>query len=77
MNVISKPENILLAYEATHQLQRECDAEVLSEDIKIGIDYYRSVCQESGGSDFYDQYDREKINYIKTSWVTAQDFLTE
>ena len=73
MNVISEPENILLAYEATHQLLRECDAEVLSEDIKIGIDYYRSICQEteSGDSDFYDQYDREKINYIKTSWVTA------
>ena len=73
MNIISKSENILLAYEATHQLLRECDAEVLSEDIKIGIDYYRSMCREtaSGDSDFYDQYNREKIDYIKTSWVTA------
>ena len=73
MNVISKPENILLAYKATHQLLRECDAEVLSEDIKIGIDYYRSMCQETERRDidFYDQYDREKIDYIKTSWVTA------
>ena len=73
MNVISEPENILLAYKATHQLLHECAAEVLSEDIKIGIDYYRSICQEteSGGSDFYDQYDRAKIDYIKTSWVTA------
>jgi hypothetical protein len=73
MNVISKPENILLAYKATQQLLRECDAEVLSEDIKIGIDYYRSMCQETERKDidFYDQYDREKIDYIKTSWVTA------
>tara|TARA_B100000686_G_C16727531_1_gene938656 strand:+ start:4 stop:1455 length:1452 start_codon:yes stop_codon:yes gene_type:complete len=73
MNVISRPENILLAYEATQQLLSECDAEILSEDIKIGIDYYRTICvrENIGDSDFYDQYDRKKIDYIKTSWVTA------
>lgn len=73
MNVISRPENILLAYEATQQLLRECNAEILSEDINIGIDYYRTICvgEKMGDSDFYDQYDREKIEYIKTSWVTA------
>ena len=73
MNVISRPENILGAYEATLQLLRECGVEVLSEDIKIGIDYYRTMCGRGKkvDSDFYDQYDREKIEYIKTSWVTA------
>jgi radical SAM superfamily enzyme YgiQ (UPF0313 family) len=73
MNVISRPENILLAYEATQQLLRECKAEILSEDIKIGIDYYRTICvgEKMEEMDFDNQYDREKIEYIKTSWVTA------
>ena len=51
----------------------EDNVEVLSEDIKIGIDYYRSV--SSGDTkvdaDFNGRYDHEKIEYIKTSWVTA------
>jgi hypothetical protein len=73
MNVISEPENILHAYEAALQLLKEFDAEVLSEDIKIGIDYYRTICagekEVDGG--FCGQYDPKKIEYIKTSWVTA------
>ena len=73
MDTISRPENILRAYEATLKLIQECEAEVLSEDIKIGIDYYRTMCgnEKEVDSDFYDQYDQEKIEYIKTSWVTA------
>ena len=73
MNVISKPENILHAYEAALELLIEFQVEVLSEDIKIGIDYYRSL--SSGDTkvdvDFNGRYDHEKIEYIKTSWVTA------
>jgi len=73
MDTISRPENILRAYEATLKLIQECGVEVLSEDIKIGIDYYRTMCdgQKEAGKDIYDQYDQEKIEYIKTSWVTA------
>jgi len=73
MNVISEPENILHAYEAALELLHEFEVEVLSEDVKIGIDYYRSV--SSGDTkvdaDFNGRYDHEKIEYIKTSWVTA------
>jgi radical SAM superfamily enzyme YgiQ (UPF0313 family) len=73
MNVISEPENILHAYEAALQLLKELDAEVLSEDIKIGIDYYRAMCfgEKEVDGDFLGQHDPEKIEYIKTSWVTA------
>jgi radical SAM superfamily enzyme YgiQ (UPF0313 family) len=73
MDVISEPENILHAYEAALELLHEFEVEVLSEDVKIGIDYYRSV--SSGDTkvdaDFNGRYDHEKIEYIKTSWVTA------
>jgi len=73
MDTISRPENTLCAYETTLQLLRECGAEELSEDIKIGSDYYRTVCggEKGGGNNSFDQYAREKIDYIKTSWVTA------
>ena len=73
MNFISEPENILHTYESALELLQEFEVEVLSEDIKIGIDYYRSL--SSGGTkvdaDFNGRYDHEKIEYIKTSWVTA------
>ncbi|MGY8817724.1 MAG: hypothetical protein ACKVHB_08160, partial [Pseudomonadales bacterium] len=73
MNVISEPENILHAYEAALDLLKEFDAEALSEDIKIGIDYYRTMSagEKKVDGDFCGQYDPEKIEYIKTSWVTA------
>jgi radical SAM superfamily enzyme YgiQ (UPF0313 family) len=74
MDTISRPENSLHAYEAVYKLLKECDAEILAEDVLIGIDYYRSSLQgndEAGKETISQKYDLEKIEYIKSSWVAA------
>ena len=74
MDTISLPENSLHAYEAVYKLLKECDAEILSEDVLIGIDYYRSSlqCNDSASAEEnISKYDPKKLDYIKSDWVTA------
>jgi radical SAM superfamily enzyme YgiQ (UPF0313 family) len=75
-NVMSEfclPQNSLYFYKAALELLKSCGAEKLSEDIFVGIDYYRTICKGVSEADpaILQKFDAEKINHIKTKWVTA------
>jgi len=76
MNTFAEPENSLILYEATKQLLRECEVEShLGEDIDLGIEYYRSLCQNGGGTDegLLDAYGEEKIEYVQAKWRVSSE----
>ena len=73
MTEVCLPQNSLYFYESALELLKSCNAEELSEDVFVGIDYYRTICQgvSEGDPSILEKFDAEKINYIKTKWVTA------
>ena len=71
-NLLFEPENCLHAYESTLELLKTCNAESLFTDISIGIEYYKALeegLEEKVEDLFIKKHGREKIRYIKTTWV--------
>jgi radical SAM superfamily enzyme YgiQ (UPF0313 family) len=71
-NFLFEPENCLHAYESTLELLKRCNVEDIFTAILIGIDYYKSLnggFSEQDEAFFVEKYGREKIRYIKNTWV--------
>lgn len=71
-NFLFEPENCLHAYESTLELLKTCNVEDLFTDILIGIDYYKTLngnFSEQDDAFFVKKYGKEKIKYIKNTWV--------
>lgn len=71
-NLLFEPENCLHAYESTLELLKTCNTEDLFTDMLIGIDYYKTLngkFSEQVDAFFVKKYGKEKIKYIKNTWV--------
>jgi len=76
MNTFSEPCNGLILYEAALQLLRECQVEQqLGDDVKVGIEYYRSLCQKGGSVDkeLLATHGRERIKYVRAKWKVSKE----
>jgi radical SAM superfamily enzyme YgiQ (UPF0313 family) len=75
MDRIAMPLNCLYFYEATLELLQCFNAEDLSEDIILGINYYKTVspghCEEAQ-DDMLKEYGPEKLKYLKIDWVVSE-----
>jgi radical SAM superfamily enzyme YgiQ (UPF0313 family) len=76
MNTIAKSQNCMHVYEAVLELLKSCSIENHSEDILIGLDYYKTVYkgiyEQDNVSAAFQKYGKEKIAYIKNQWVSAE-----
>ncbi len=75
MDRIAVPLNCLYFYEATFELLHDLHAEDLSEDIRLGINYYKRVSSchsEEAQDDVTREYGRQKIDYLKFDWVVSE-----
>lgn len=71
-NLLFEPQNCLHAYESTLELLRTCNAQDKFSDILIGIDYYKTLNGGLNEQDAFllvEKYGRDKIKYIKSTWV--------
>jgi tRNA A37 methylthiotransferase MiaB len=86
MNILTQPENAVLCYETMFEVMQANNAVDLADDIRLGIDYYKAVGEgklaPGSSTEFEDARqlvdqgvfsvkDVNKINRVKTVWVTA------
>ncbi len=76
MNTFAEPHNALILYEAVWQLITECQlVEPLGDNVKMGIDYYRSLCQNNGNADhdLLAVHGPERIQYVQAKWKVSKE----
>ncbi|MDA2932846.1 cobalamin-dependent protein [Acidobacteria bacterium AH-259-D05] len=87
MNTLTRPENCVHCYEAMLEILKIHKSEHLSEDIQLGIDFYKTLshgtCSEKDQRAFEnpDQFvdqgifnvkDRGRLEHVKTVWVSSE-----